>query len=319
MTEPEPIDEEEVGQEQPFLTHLVEMRDRLLRAVLVVLVFFLGLFPFANTLYVFVAEPLMAHLPEGSTMIAIDVATPFLTPFKLALVAAIFLAMPFLLYQLWAFIAPALYRHEKRLVMPLMFTSSVLFYTGIAFAYFIVFPLVFAFLTAAAPEGVEVMTDINRYLDFVLTLFFAFGLAFEVPIATILLVWAGLTTPQSLREKRPYIIVGAFILGMMLTPPDIISQTLLALPMWVLFEIGVMFSAMYVPKTEGEDEDAEDAEDAEKGEEVVDEPPFEPLNEEEMDAELERIAAEQAAFETELDELGDEGDSPDEGTDKPTG
>jgi sec-independent protein translocase protein TatC len=290
-------EEGEVGQELPFFAHLIELRDRLLRAVLAVLVLFVCLFPFANTLYVYIAEPLMAHLPEGSNMIAIDVATPFLTPFKLALVAAIFLAMPYLLYQAWAFVAPALYRHEKRLVMPLMFTSSVLFYTGIAFAYYIVFPLVFAFLTSTAPEGVEVMTDINRYLDFVLMIFFAFGLAFEVPIATILLVWAGLTTPDSLRAKRPYIIVGAFVVGMLLTPPDIISQTLLALPMWVLFELGIIFSRLYVRKDE-EDETADEglADAPDYGEADRAEPASDvPLSEEEMEVELDRVEAEQAA------------------------
>lgn len=306
MSAPE-RDDGEVGQEQPFLAHLIELRDRLLRAVLAVLVLFLGMFPFANTIYEYVAEPLMAHLPAGSNMIAIDVATPFLTPFKLALVAAIFLAMPYLLYQAWAFIAPALYRHEKRLVMPLMVTSSILFYLGIAFAYYIVFPLVFAFLTSTAPAGVEMMTDINRYLDFVLTIFFAFGLAFEVPIATILLVWTGATTPESLRAKRPYIIVGAFVVGMLLTPPDIISQTLLALPMWVLFELGVIFSRLYAKPPEPAEE-AEEADEAEEAEEAVaadygeaparaDDAPEGPLSEAEMEAELDRLEAE-------IEELG---------------
>ena len=298
-------DEDEVGQEQPFLAHLVELRDRLLRAVLAVLVLFLGLFPFANTLYEYVAGPLMAHLPEGSNMIAIDVATPFLTPFKLALVAAIFLAMPYLLYQAWAFVAPALYRHEKRLVFPLMVTSSILFYLGIAFAYYVVFPLVFAFLTSTAPAGVEMMTDINRYLDFVLTIFFAFGLAFEVPIATILLVWTGATTPDSLRAKRPYIIVGAFVVGMLLTPPDIISQTLLALPMWVLFELGVVFSKIYAkPADEAPETPADDYGEPQA---TGDETPDAPLSDAEMEAELDRLEAEQAALEAELDELGDDG------------
>ncbi|MDX1593257.1 MAG: twin-arginine translocase subunit TatC [Gammaproteobacteria bacterium] len=299
--------DEEVGQEQPFLAHLVELRDRLLRSVLAVLVLFLGLFPFANTLYEYVAGPLMAHLPEGSNMIAIDVATPFLTPFKLALVAAIFLAMPYLLYQAWAFIAPALYRHEKRLVFPLMVTSSLLFYAGIAFAYYIVFPLVFAFLTSTAPVGVEVMTDINRYLDFVLTIFFAFGLAFEVPIATILLVWAGITTPESLRAKRPYIIVGAFVVGMMLTPPDVISQTLLALPMWVLFELGIVFSRIYAGPRETEEDDDGAAGDYGEPQTTADDADAAPMSDAEMEAELDRLEAEQAALEAELEELGDDG------------
>jgi sec-independent protein translocase protein TatC len=307
-------EEGEVGQELPFLAHLVELRDRLLRAVLAVLVLFLGMFPFANKLYEYVAGPLMAHLPEGSNMIAIDVATPFLTPFKLALVAAIFLSMPYLLYQAWAFIAPALYRHEKRLVFPLMITSSVLFYLGIAFAYYVVFPLVFAFLTSTAPVGVEMMTDINRYLDFVLTIFFAFGLAFEVPIATILLVWTGATTPDSLRAKRPYIIVGAFVVGMLLTPPDIISQTLLALPMWVLFELGVIFSRIYAKPADDAGEPESEEADYGEAQATGDETPDAPMSDAEMEAELDRLESAQAQLEDELDELGDEGEPPDDAT-----
>lgn len=230
--------------EQPFISHLIELRDRLMRMVLAVLVVFLGLFPFGNDIYVFVAEPLMKVLPEGTSMIATQVASPFLTPFKLALVTAVFITMPYILHQFWGFIAPGLYHHEKRLAFPLLASSVFLFYLGAAFAYTVVFPLVFAFLTGVAPEGVAVMTDITHYLDFVLTLFFAFGLAFEVPIATIVLVMAGATTPEKLGAKRPYVIVGAFVIGMLLTPPDIISQTLLALPMWVLFEVGLLFSRM---------------------------------------------------------------------------
>ncbi len=263
--EPDKIDEvadEEVQAqgEMTFVEHLVELRDRLLRVVLAVLCFLVVLFPFANDLYALLAEPLLRHLPEGTSMIATQVASPFLTPFKLTIVLSIFLAMPVVLYQVWSFVAPGLYKHERRLVFPLLVTSSVLFYLGMAFAYFIVFPLMFAFFQAVAPEGVAIMTDISAYLDFVLKIFFAFGLAFEVPIATILLVWTGFTTPAQLVSKRPYIIVGAFVLGMMLTPPDIISQTLLALPMWVLFELGVIFSRIYVRKRtpdEGEDETAE--------------------------------------------------------------
>ena len=246
--------------EMTFVEHLVELRDRLLRIVLSVLCFLIVLFPFANDLYAILAEPLLRHLPEGTSMIATQVASPFLTPFKLSIVLSIFLAMPIILYQVWAFVAPGLYKHERRLVLPLMVTSSILFYLGMAFAYFVVFPLMFAFFQAVAPEGVAIMTDITAYLDFVLKIFFAFGIAFEVPIATILLVWTGFTTPASLAAKRPYIIVGAFVLGMMLTPPDIISQTLLALPMWLLFELGVVFSKIYVGKrvaSPGEDEAAE--------------------------------------------------------------
>lgn len=245
--------EPEVGEEQPFISHLIELRNRLLRVVLFVLVVFLAAAPFANEIYTYLSEPLLRFLPENSTMIAIDVASPFFTPFKLALVASVFASMPVILYQLWAFVAPGLYLHEKRLILPLLVGSTVLFYLGIAFAYFVVFPLVFGFLTAAAPSGVSVMTDIAKYLDFVLTLFFAFGLAFEVPIFTILLVWTGLTSPQSLADKRPYVIVGAFIIGMFLTPPDAISQTLLAVPIWLLFELGLIFSRLFVRKPEDEE------------------------------------------------------------------
>lgn len=255
-----PEDEVQAQGEMTFVEHLVELRDRLLRVVLAVLCFLVVLFPFANDLYAILAEPLLRHLPEGTSMIATQVASPFLTPFKLTIVLSIFLAMPVVLYQVWSFVAPGLYKHERRLVFPLLITSSILFYLGMAFAYFVVFPLMFAFFQAVAPEGVAIMTDITAYLDFVLKIFFAFGLAFEVPIATILLVWTGFTTPAALVAKRPYIIVGAFVLGMMLTPPDIISQTLLALPMWVLFELGVLFSKIYVGKRtsgSGEDEAAE--------------------------------------------------------------
>ncbi len=244
-------------QELPFLSHLFELRDRLLRVVLVVMLIFAGLFAFANDLYHLLATPLLMNLPEGSSMIATEVASPFLTPFKLALVASIFLGMPFILYQAWAFIAPGLYKHEKRLAFPLLFSSIILFYTGMVFAYYVVFPLVFGFLTSTAPEGVAVMTDISKYLDFVLKLFFAFGVAFEVPIATILLVLAGVTTPDDLAAKRSYIIVAAFVVGMLLTPPDVISQTLLALPMWLLFEIGLFFSRVLMRQREEAGDDGE--------------------------------------------------------------
>lgn len=231
-----------IDQEQPLVSHLLELRDRLLRMLAAILVGMLLLFPFANDIYIYVANPLMSHLPAGTSMIATGVATPFLTPFKLSLVAAVFLAMPWILYQFWAFVAPGLYRHEQRLILPLLASSTLLFYLGMLFAYYVVFPLVFAFFVGTAPEGVAVMTDISQYLDFVLTLFFAFGIAFEVPVATVLMVWMGVTTPEALVEKRPYIIVGAFVIGMLLTPPDVISQTLLAVPMWLLFELGVVAS-----------------------------------------------------------------------------
>lgn len=234
--------------EQPLIFHLIELRSRLLKIIACVLLAFIGLSPFSKQIYTYLAGPLLAHLPASASMIAIDVASPFFTPFKLALVAAIFISVPLILYQIWAFVAPGLYRHEKKIILPLLLASTLLFYLGIAFAYYVVFPLIFAFLTAAAPEGVEVMTDISSYLDFVLTLFFAFGVAFEVPIATILLVSVGLVTPKALAEKRPYVIVAAFVIGMFLTPPDVISQTLLAVPMWMLFELGLLFSRLFVPR-----------------------------------------------------------------------
>jgi len=241
--------------EQPFIGHLTELRNRLIRMVLAVLIIFLALFPFGNDIYVFVADPLMDVLPDGNSMIATQVASPFLTPFKLALVTAVFIAMPYLLHQFWSFIAPGLYRHEKRLALPLLASSILLFYLGTAFAYALVFPLVFAFLAGVTPEGVSMMTDIAHYLDFVLTLCFAFGLAFEVPIATIVLVLAGITTPEKLAAKRPYVIVAAFVIGMLLTPPDVISQTLLALPMWVLFEVGLLLSRLLVRKRQSPEMD----------------------------------------------------------------
>ena len=235
--------------EQPFISHLIELRNRLLKIILVVLFIFLGLASYANEIYTILSVPLLRHMPENSTMIAIDVASPFFTPFKLTLVVSAFIAVPLILYQLWAFVAPGLYKHERKMIFPLLLASTLLFYLGVAFAYFVVFPLVFGFLTAAAPANVAVMTDISKYLDFVLTIFFAFGITFEVPIFTIVLVWTGLTTPKSLAEKRPYIIVGAFIIGMFLTPPDAISQTLLAVPIWLLFEIGLIFSKFFIPES----------------------------------------------------------------------
>lgn len=234
-------EQESIDQPLPLVAHLTELRDKLLRALLAVLIMFICLFPFANDIYTFVSEPLRDLLPEGATMIATEVASPFLTPFKLTLVAAVFLAIPYVLFQVWSFIAPGMYRHEKRLAIPLLVSSVLLFYAGAAFAYFAVFPLIFAFFTSVGPEGITIMTDINSYLDFVLKLFFAFGIAFEIPIAAVLMIWAGITTPEALAKKRPYIIVGCFIFGMLLTPPDIISQSLLAIPMWLLFEIGVFF------------------------------------------------------------------------------
>lgn len=238
--------------EQPFISHLVELRQRILRALAMVLVLFLGLAFYSNEIYSFLAGPLLKHMPEGSQMVAIDVASPFLTPFKLTLMVCVFLSIPFILYQVWAFIAPGLYRHERRMVLPLLVASTLLFYGGVAFAYYAVFPLMFGFLTATAPAGVAVMTDIARYLDFVLTLFLAFGIAFEVPIATILLVWSGIVSRETIGNNRPYVIVGAFVVGAVLTPPDVVSQTLLSIPIWFLFEVGLFFSRFFEGKPDHE-------------------------------------------------------------------
>ncbi len=245
-----PDQEHDTEQGQPLVEHLIELRSRILRSLGAVVLIFLPLFFFANEFYVLLSEPLRVYLPEGATMIATEVASPFLTPFKLTLVLAIFIAIPYILHQIWAFIAPGLYANEKRMAIPLLVTSVLLFYLGVLFAFFVVFPLVFSFFTSVAPEGVTVMTDINRYLDFVLKLFFAFGIAFEIPIAAMLMIWSGVTTVDNLRRKRPYVIVGCFVVGMLLTPPDIISQLLLAFPMWVLFEAGILFSTLIKPQGE---------------------------------------------------------------------
>lgn len=255
-------EEEEPEQDKalPLIAHLTELRDRLLRAILAVLITFIVLFPFANDIYAFVSEPLRALLPEGASMIATEVASPFLTPFKLTLFTALFIAMPYVLFQLWAFVAPGMYQKEKRFAMPVMASSVVLFYLGAAFAYFVVFPLIFAFFTSVGPEDITIMTDINRYLDFVLKLFFAFGIAFEIPIAALILIWAGITTPEDLGRKRPYIVVGCFIFGMLLTPPDVISQSLLALPMWLLFEAGVFAGRLLIRRREQQEKKERQAE-----------------------------------------------------------
>ncbi len=296
----------DVNAGQPFIAHLLELRDRLLRMLLGILLLLLVLFPFANEIYHFIASPLLAHLPEGTQMIATQVASPFLTPFKLSLVAAIFLTIPWILYQFWAFVAPGLYQHEKKLVLPLLASSTLLFYLGMAFAYYVVFPLVFKFLVGVTPEGVSMMTDIAAYLDFVLTLFFAFGVAFEVPIATFLLVLTGVTSADSLAKKRPYVVVAAFVIGMFLTPPDVISQTLLAIPMWLLFEGGIIFSRLFVPKKQEEPDEPPPASAAPLAatasagtdpatQRPADEPPrYVPMSEEEMEEELDAIEAEEA-------------------------
>lgn len=251
MTNPiSPDEEEEQLEEATLISHLVELRARLMKGFIAVLVVFVCLAPFAERVFAIVAEPLMAQLPENSSMIATQVASPFLTPFKTTLFVALFIAMPVVIYQLWAFVAPGLYRKEKRFAIPLVTSSILLFYLGIAFAYFVVFPLMFAFFNAVAPEGVSVMTDISAYLDFILVIFLAFGIAFEVPIATVMLVATGLTTPESLASKRPYVFLGAFVMGMLLTPPDVISQTLLAVPVYLLFEGGIVMSRVMLPNRE---------------------------------------------------------------------
>ncbi|WP_246540350.1 twin-arginine translocase subunit TatC [sulfur-oxidizing endosymbiont of Gigantopelta aegis] len=319
--------------EQPFMAHLIELRDRILRIVVVVIAFFLVLFFFANDLYQLVAEPLMKQLPEGSTMIATGVAAPFLTPFKLSLVASIFIAIPYVFYQFWSFVAPGLYQHEKRLALPLIASSVILFYGGIVFSFYVVFPLMFAFFTATTPDGVTMMTDISQYLDFILKMFFAFGLAFEVPIVTIVLTLTGVTDADKLAAKRPYVIVGSFVIGMLLTPPDIISQTLLAIPVWLLFELGIVFSRIIgnrrkkqeaadnndnddnptpsspvTAATEAESEDSQASSDSapstESAPSTVDEPHnefaevdgddrYEPMSDTEMEAELDAIEKEE--------------------------
>jgi len=237
--------DESVNQEQGFLSHLIELRDRLMKMLLAVVLLFIPLFIVRDKIYSWLADPLSRLLPEGTEMIAYEVASPFLIPLKLSLMLSVFLAIPFLLYQIWAFVAPGLYSHEKRLVGPLLASSTLLFYAGVAFSYFVVFPLVFGFLINVAPEGVQVSPDIARYLDFVITMFFAFGIAFEVPVATVLLVVTGVTTPEKLTKMRPYVFVGAFIIGMFLTPPDVVSQILLAVPMYILFELGVFLSSRF--------------------------------------------------------------------------
>jgi len=243
--------------DQPLIAHLIELRDRLIRILVVILIFFIGFIAFANDLYAYLAEPLQSLLPEGASMIATQVASPFLAPFKLALYLSVYCGAPMILYQLWGFIAPGLYANEKKIAGPLLISSIFLFYAGMAFAYFVVFPLVFGFFTTVGPTGVTVMTDIDAYLSFVLKLFLAFGLAFEIPVATMLLIKAGIASPESLKEKRPYVFIGCFVVGMLVTPPDMISQTLLAVPMWLLFEAGLI-GARFLGSKKTEDVDETD-------------------------------------------------------------
>ena len=282
---PEENPEGEAAAGSTFLSHLIELRDRLLRIVLVTLVLFLGMVAFANQIFDYFAGPLMSALPEGASLINTKPADIILVPFKLVLLIAFVIALPYILHQVWGFVAPGLYRHEKRLAVPLLVSSVLLFYAGMAFAYFVVLPLIFNFFVSFAPDSVEVTTDIAPYFDFVLMLFLAFGVAFEVPVATVLLVAAGVTTPKKLGKFRPYIVIGAFTLGMLLTPPDMISQSMLALPMWVLFEIGLIFARMVAKP-----EDADD---------------YEPMSDQEMDDELDRIDDEdQMASESSVGDAG---------------
>jgi sec-independent protein translocase protein TatC len=252
-------DDKEALEETTLLSHLIELRSRLLKIALAVVLVFVVLLPWSRDIFSLVSEPLRDVLP-GNAMIATAVASPLLTPFKLTFFVALFIAMPVVLYQVWAFVAPGLYKKEKKFAMPLLASSIALFYLGIAFAYYVVFPLIFGFFTSVAPDGVEVQTDISLFLDFITTIVFAFGLAFEVPIATVLVVWTGLTTTEKLGKARPYVFLGAFVVGMLLTPPDVISQTLLAVPVYVLYELGILMARVFAIKDEEPDEKAQPAE-----------------------------------------------------------
>ncbi|RDL43347.1 twin-arginine translocase subunit TatC [Marinomonas piezotolerans] len=250
------MSEEQTSQQAPLVAHLIELRNRLLKSILVVLILFGGMYPFANELYLFISEPLRLLLPEGSSLIATEVASPFLAPLKLTFALSVLIGVPYILYQAWSFIAPALYKEEKGIAIPLLISSVLLFYFGVAFAYFVVLPLIFGFFTSVGPGEVTVMTDINNYLNFVLKLFFAFGVTFEIPVATYLLIKAGVTTVATLSKKRPYVFLGCFVVGMLITPPDIFSQTLLAIPMWLLFEVGLI-AGRTVPVEEEIEEESE--------------------------------------------------------------
>lgn len=278
-----------IKQDMTFIQHLVELRDKLLHSVIAILLVFAGIFPFANEVYSFIAAPILNVLPSDSNIIAIGVISPFLTPLKMALIFSVYATMPFLLYQVWSFIAPALYKHEKQMILPLVISSTVLFYAGLLFSFYIVFPVIFGFLSSIGPSIVDFTPDIQYYLDFVLKVSFAFGVAFEVPIATILLIIFGVTTVEKLKKNRPYIVIGAFVLGMLLTPPDIISQTLIAVPMWLLFEAGLIFAPMFkrsAPTSDDKDAKPESASTSDK-EEVSNE---EDTNEEDWgDEELDKI------------------------------
>ena len=264
--------------QESFITHLIELRDRLLRAVVAVIIVFICLFPWANDLYTLLAQPLINKLPQGSQMIATGVATTFFIPLKVAMMAAFLIALPFVLYQMWAFIAPGLYQHERKLGLPLLVSSVLLFFAGMSFAYFLVFPVVFGFLAGATPEGVNFAPDIGAYLDFVMTLFMAFGVTFEVPVVVILLVISGMVTVEKLREARPYVIVGAFVIGAIFTPPDVISQIMLAVPLWLLYELGIIIS-QFMRRIKPVEQKSIYPDD------------YKPMTDEEMEAEFDRLEA----------------------------
>jgi len=268
------------GKEENFISHLIELRNRLIRAVIAVVLVFIVLFPWANDLYTLLAQPLIAKLPQGSQMIATGVVTTFFIPLKVAMMAAFLIALPYVLYQLWEFVAPGLYLHERKLALPLLVASVLLFFVGMSFAYFLVFPVVFGFLAGATPEGVNFAPDIGAYLDFVMTLFIAFGVTFEVPVVVILLVLTNMVSVQKLREARPYVIVGAFVIGAVFTPPDIISQFMLAIPLWLLYELGIILASALHKVKPAEKTQSDYASD------------YQPMSSEEMDAELDRIESE---------------------------
>jgi len=247
-----------VSDQQTFVSHLVELRSRLVKVVVTILIIVIVQLPFAGKIYTLMAAPVMKYLPEGSSMIATGVLSPFLTPFKMVFILSLIIAMPVVLYQIWAFVAPGLYKHEKRIARPLLFSSIFLFYLGCFFAYFVIFPILFQFIPAISPVGVNYMPDINSYLDIVVRLFFAFGLAFEVPIAVVLMILLGVTTPEKLAKSRPYVVVGVFVVGMLITPPDMISQTLMAIPMWLLFEVGIVVGRILKKKKPKQQETVKD-------------------------------------------------------------
>ena len=277
-----------------FVQHLVELRDKLLHSVIAILLIFIGIFPFANEVYGFIAAPIINVLPADTNIIAIGVISPFLTPLKMALIFSVYLAMPYLLFQIWSFIAPALYKHEKQMIVPLIVSSTILFYAGILFSFYVVFPVIFGFLSSVGPSIVDFTPDIQYYLDFVLKVSFAFGVAFEVPIATILLIMFNITTVEKLKNNRPYVIIGAFVLGMLLTPPDIISQVLIAIPMWLLFEAGLIFAPMFKRKSPTEptndNDPAKPSKDSQKNDaDHNDESDDEDWDDEALDAEMDKI------------------------------